>query len=322
MEFIAGKNEANSRIDKILKRMLNAAPSSFIYKMFRNKDVKVNGKKVKFDYILKEGDEVSIYLKDELYQKFRTGEDSFKKVKFDIPIIYEDENILIVNKPRGILVHGDENEKSNTLQNKFLNYLYSKGEFDPKNTTNFTPGPVHRLDRNTSGICILAKNLAASKELLTLFRERDEIRKTYLALVCGQTPAEGRIDLPLIKNPETNQVSVGKIEKGAKTAITIYQRKKCYSDCSLVEVELLTGRTHQIRAHFQAIHHPIVGDSKYGDFEMNKIFYDLYRFKDQFLHAYSFEFLNIEGMLSYLSNRKFIAPLPSKEKDILDSLKL
>lgn len=313
--------DCNQRIDKFLKRMLKDAPVSFIYKMFRQKDVKVNGKKAQIDYILKEDDVVDIYLKEELLEQFRK-ESLLRPVKADFPILYEDENILVVDKPKGILAHGDEGEKRITLQNMVLNYLHNKGEWDPNDISGFVPSPAHRLDRNTSGIIIFGKNLPTLQELLTLFRERTQIEKRYTLLVRGNNiPEKGQIDFPLLKDPKTRLVKVSTIKSGAKPALTEYRRLKSYRcGFALVEAELKTGRTHQLRVHFAYIGHPIVGDGKYGDFKVNENFDKMYGLKNQFLHASYFKFLKIEGRLSYLSGKEIVSPIPEKEKKILDSL--
>lgn len=320
MKFKITEQDANQRIDKFLKRILKEAPLSFIYKMFRQKDVKVNGKRAAIDYLVQEGDEIDIYLKKSLLEQFHK-EASLRPVKADFPILFEDENILVINKPKGLLVHGDEGEKRITLQNMVLNYLKDKGEWDPSDLKSFIPSPAHRLDRNTSGIVIFGKNLATLQELLTLFRERDQIEKHYLLLVRGRTAERGQIDFALSKDAEKKMVKVTPIEKGGKPALTKYHRIKAYNEgFSLVEAELMTGRTHQLRVHFAAIGHPIVGDSKYGDFAVNETFEKMYSFHNQFLHASYFRFKEIPGYLSYLSGKEFNAPLPKKEKDILDSI--
>ena len=312
--------EANQRVDKFLKRRLKDAPVSFIYKRFRQKDVKVNGKKAKIDQILREGDLVDIYLKDALLEKFHS-EALLRPVKADFEIIYEDENILVINKPKGLLVHGDEGEKRITLQNRILNYLKEKREFDPSALNGFIPSPAHRLDRNTSGIVIFGKNLPTLQQLLELFRTRDQIEKRYTLLVRGIVSPEGKIDLPLEKDSVKKRVFVSH-SKNAKTALTSYVREKAFpAGFSLVSAELLTGRTHQLRVHFAAIGHPIVGDGKYGDYKVNERFDKRYGLKNQFLHAGYFRFKDITGYLSYLSGKEFIAPLPKKEADILQSLK-
>lgn len=318
MEITITSAEANQRIDKFVRRWIKEAPLSFIYKLFRQKDVKVNGKKAKIDYILQDGDRIDIYLKPQLLDKFKKDY-VIRPVKAKLDILYEDTNILVVNKPAGLIVQSDGDTRM-TLASIFLEYLKEKGEFDPTKSFGFLPGPAHRLDRNTSGVVICGKNLMAIQELLRLFRERDQIDKTYIALVKGQIDEEGRIDIPLKKDPERGMVYKSTLKQGGKTAITEYQRIKAYSDFSLVKVHLLTGRTHQIRAHFAFISHPVVGDGKYGDFKVNKEFDDLYGLHYQFLHAASFSFLNPSGPLSYLSGRTFEAPLPAKLKEILDQL--
>ena len=320
MIYTKTNKDCNQRIDKFLKRMLKDAPVSFLYKMFRQKDVKVNGKKANIDYILKEGDVVDIYLKEDLLNQFHK-EALLRPVKADFPILYEDDNILVIDKPKGLLVHGDEGEKRITLQNMVLNYLKDKREWGPDSLTGFIPSPAHRLDRNTSGIVIFGKNLPALQELLTLFRERTQIEKRYTLLVRGTTSERGEINYPLIKDSNKKMVKVGTIQKGAKPALTRFHRIKSYTcGFSLVEAELLTGRTHQLRVHFAAIGHPIVGDSKYGDFKVNENFEKLYGLKNQFLHASYFKFDKIDGVLSYLSGKEFNSSLPEKEQKILSSI--
>ncbi len=320
MIYTITNKDCNQRIDKFLKRMLKDAPVSFLYKMFRQKDVKVNGKKANIDYILKEGDVVDIYLKEDLLNQFHK-EALLRPVKADFPILYEDDNILVIDKPKGLLVHGDEGEKRITLQNMVLNYLKDKREWGPDSLTGFIPSPAHRLDRNTSGIVIFGKNLPALQELLTLFRERTQIEKRYTLLVRGTTSERGEINYPLIKDSNKKMVKVGTIQKGAKPALTRFHRIKSYTcGFSLVEAELLTGRTHQLRVHFAAIGHPIVGDSKYGDFKVNENFEKLYGLKNQFLHASYFKFDKIDGVLSYLSGKEFNSSLPEKEQKILSSI--
>ncbi len=320
MKYTITENEANQRIDKFLKRMLKDAPISFIYKMFRQKDVKVNGKRINIDYITKEGDEVDIYLKPALLEQFHK-EALLRPVKANFDIIYEDDNILVINKPKGLLVHGDEGEKRITLQNMVLNYLKEKREWDPASLDGFVPSPAHRLDRNTSGIVIFGKNLPTLQQLLELFRTRDQIEKRYTLLVRGALSENGKIDYALLKDSDKKMVKVVPESKGGKPALTLYHRIKNYPfGYSLCEAELMTGRTHQLRVHFAAIGHPIVGDSKYGDFQVNEIFEKMYGLKNQFLHASYFKFKKLEGKLAYLSSKEFSCPLPDKEQKILDSI--
>ena len=307
--------DSNQRVDKYVKKYLNEAPLSFIYKLFRKKDVKINKHWVKENYILQEGDELSIYISDQQLEEFNKPKE-IKKVNLNHPIVYEDDNILIIVKPRGLLVHGDENEKVVTLANEVINYLYFKGEYNP-NDKGFTPAPAHRLDRNTSGLVVFAKNLVSLQELEKLFKNKDNISKEYLALVKGKVDHKLEIDSPLLKDEKTGTVRVSKY---GKSALTYVEKVKFYGDFTLVNVQILTGRTHQIRVHLSSLGYPIVGDSKYGDFKLNKMFKDLYGFENQFLHAYKLTFKNIDGHLSYLSNKSFISKLPDKEEKLLKQL--
>lgn len=317
--FLISKQEANQRVDKYVKKYLSNAPLSFIYKLFRKKDIKINSHWVKENYIIKEGDEISIYISDSQIEEF-TKQKEIEKIPLSHPIIYEDDNIIIINKPRGLLVHGDMSEKRITLTNEVLNYLYSKNEYVPSNSNGFTPAPAHRLDRNTSGLVVYAKNLVSLQELEDLFLTKENITKTYKALVAGNLKDEESLSYPLKKDEKTGLVKVSSIKDGAKSALTIVKPIKQYTNYTLVSANLITGRTHQIRVHLSYRGYPIVGDAKYGDFKLNKAFKEQFKFENQFLHAETLEFKKIEGHLSYLSNKKFIAELPSKEKEILKLL--
>ena len=318
-EILINDKNCNQRIDKFVRKYLNDAPLSFIYKTFRKKDIKVNGHWVDKNYILKKDDLVQIYIKDSVLEEFNNP----KKIETlkcdDLNIIYEDNNILIINKPKGLLVHGDNEEKRLTLTNKVQAYLFSKGEFinDGKN---YVPSPVHRLDRNTSGLVIFAKNLKSSQELLELFKTKEQLEKYYICLVNGKTDISGEINLPLKKDTEKGLVFVSSIKNGGKEAKTIYKKIGGNNDYSLLLVQLITGRTHQIRVHFKEIKHPLIGDSKYGDYKINKAFNSEFNYDSQFLHSYKIVFKNLTGELAYLSNKTFIAPINKKEKEILSKL--
>ena len=316
ISYLITKKDANQRVDKFVKKQLNDAPLSFIYKIFRKKDVKVNSHWVKIDYILKENDELKIYVSDEQLKEFSSPKDIYN-LKFSHEIIYEDENILIINKPRHLLVHGDNKEKKYTLANEVISYLYNKGEYNGEN--GYVPSPTHRLDRNTSGAIIFAKNLISQQELEELFKDKKEIEKHYYALSYGKAKESDTISLPLLKDPNTNLV---KVDKKGKEAITIYNLVDYKDNYSLLDVNLITGRTHQIRVHLSNKNLPIVGDNKYGNFEINKKFLKEYKFSDQFLHAYKISFKDIKGHLSYLSNKTFIAKIGKEEKELLTILGL
>lgn len=308
--------EANQRVDKYVKKFLNEAPLSFIYKLFRKKDVKVNGHWVKENYILNEGEELTIYVTDSQIEEFNKPKE-IEKVTLKHQIVYEDENILIVNKPRGLLVHGDEGEKKLTLANQVINYLYFKGEYDPKNDHGFIPAPAHRLDRNTSGLVCFAKNLVSLQELEELFKEKEEIVKEYKALVVGKFEGTKLIDAPLLKDTKTGLVRISKQGKNAETIVKFAEN---HGDFTLVNVQILTGRTHQIRVHLASIGYPVVGDAKYGNFKVNKEVREKYKFENQFLTAYKLTFKNLKGHLSYLSGKSFEVKLPEDEEKLLAKL--
>ncbi len=315
-EFLIGKEASNQRADKFVRKFLSDAPLSFIYKVFRKKDVKVNHHWIPAEYILQEGDVLQIYITEEQLQSFQKSAPITPK-PFPYPIIYEDENILIVQKPKGILVHGDETEKRKTLTNDVLNYLYGKGEYDPRKQVGFTPAPAHRLDRNTSGLVIFGKNIPTLQTLYDVFKNHEEMDKKYYALVVGTVTKDGDIRLPLSKNEKTGLV---RVDSNGKSAWTEYHVVKKWKEYTLLSISLHTGRTHQIRVHLSAIGHPIVGDSKYGNFAVNKSFAEKYHYENQFLHAYSISFFDMPEPLNYLSGKEFHATLPKKEKEILEAL--
>ncbi len=318
-EITISPNEAHQRVDKYVRKMLPDAPLSFIYKLFRQKDVKINGHWVDISVMVNAGDVLRVYVTDAQladFQKERPIED----LPFSHPIIFEDDNILIVAKPKGLLVHGDEGEKRLTLANQVASYLYKKGTYDPT-AMGFTPAPAHRLDRNTSGLVVFGKNLMALQALEDLFKDKKELKKEYLTLVVGTIDHDGKIDLPLKKDAESGTVSVSSLAQGASSALTYYHVEEAIGLYTLLKVQIVTGRTHQIRAHMKAIQHPVVGDGKYGSFETNRTFKTLFKYDSQFLHAYSLTFGNVTGLLSYLSGKTFVAPLPEKEQKILSALR-
>lgn len=309
------KTDQGQRVDKYIRKYLNNAPLSLIYKLFRKKDIKVNGKRVDINYIIKENDLIEIYIKEDAIEELSKPK-IIEKEKINIDIIYEDQNILIINKNPNVLIHeGEENKKAKTLNNMILNYLISKGEYNPSNI--YTPACIHRLDRNTSGLVIASKNLETAKILLEEFKDKTNIEKNYIALVKGKTPKEGTINKRLLKDENKKTVKVD--DKGLE-AITKYKLITNNDNYSLLKVNLITGRTHQIRVHMSSINHPLINDEKYGDYRANKAFQNDYEYKYQFLHSYTITFNKLPGTLSYLSNKTFKAPLKSKQKEILKNL--
>ena len=223
-------------------------------------------------------------------------------------IVYEDKYLAIINKPRGLLLQQDGDTTHLSLDILVSQYL------------NKTAMPVHRLDKDTSGICIFAKNNKAADEMSKIFNNHSQIEKHYLTLVSGQITEDGVVDAPLRKSFERKKMVVAPLKSGAKSAISKYHPVKNFKEYTLLDVELLTGRTHQIRAHMSYIRHHVVGDIKYGDYKINNIFKREFGFENQFLHAYKIKFLDINGPLNYLKNREFSCNLPSELEEILKKL--
>ncbi len=297
-----GKNDAGQRLDKFLFKYFNSIPASMVYKGIRKKRIKLNGKKAEQGYMLREGDVLDLYINDEFFEESKADED-FMTLSPNISIVYEDENILLADKPSGLLCHEDEGESRNTLINHIKAYLYQKGEYDPKAENSFAPALCNRIDRNTGGIVIAAKNAMALRIINEKIRLR-EIKKFYLCLVQGKPLKKSAVLRDyLVKNEEQNRVYVHKDKiKDAKTIITKYRVIAEGNLTSLVEVELMTGRTHQIRAHMASIGHPLAGDGKYGTNEFNK---KIGR-KTQALYSYKLKFdFSGENELSYLNKKSF-----------------
>ena len=304
------ENDANQRIDKYIKKLLVNAPTNFIYKMFRKKDIKVNGKKVNEKYILKNNDVVEMFLYEDKFKEFTATKDIYN-VKKTFKVLYEDNHVLIVYKPAGLLVHEDKNESVNTLTNQVLSYLANKSELDLSRENTFMPGPVHRLDRNTSGIVIFGKTLAALQVLNEMIKQRHCIEKSYLTICKGKVNQKRNLKGYIVKLDDQAQVKlVSKDYPGALTMETIVKPVKYNNDYSKVEVTLITGRMHQIRVHLSSIDHPIIGDRKYGDFELNKFVKKEFGLNHQLLHAYKIRFVKTFGILAYLQDKEIVCPVP------------
>ena len=320
-KFIVNEKESGQTLEKYVKKVLNEAPLSFIYKLFRKKDIKVNGHWQKEKYVVSEGEEISIFVTDEQLEEFK-NKNSYTPSDYIEPwILYEDDNVLFINKPRGVLVQKDDNYNEKPLDQMVIEYLMFKGEYDPQNDLAFKPGPAHRIDRNTSGIVIFGKNHDALAYLFELFQKHELIGKHYICLVCGDVEREGIVEVPLRKNFDTKKVVVAPISSGAKPAKTVYHPIERFGDFTLLDITLITGRTHQIRVHMSYIRHHVVGDGKYGDFKINNMIEKEYGFTNQFLHASEVHFGELKKPLDNLSKRCFKAPMPDEYNDLLNKLR-
>lgn len=305
--FTAGDNDAGLRMDRFTLKVCPGLPTSLMYKYIRIKRVKVNGKKTELSYRLKKGDVVDMYINDEFFDV--TEENAFLSTNIRPEVVYEDENIIVVNKPQGIVVHeDDEGEKINTLISAIKKYLYDKGEFVPEKENTFAPALCNRIDRNTGGLVIAAKNAESLKIMNQKIKDR-EIEKYYYCLVKGVSEKKaGTLKNWLLKDENKKEVRVfDRPGEGRKTAITEYETVKTYKDFSLVRVKLITGRTHQVRAQFAHAGNPLLGDGKYGDPKINAEA----GFKYQALFSYKivFKFTSDSGKLEYLKGKEICVPL-------------
>lgn len=309
---VINKNDAEIKIDKFLKKYMPSAPSSVIYKALRKKRVKVNKKRCDSNYILKENDVLELYINDEFFEVTENSSD-YMRVTPDLDIIYEDENIMLVNKKQGMIVHSDDKETFNTLINHILSYLRNKGEYTEENENTFRPALCNRIDRNTSGIVIAAKN-AKTLKIINDKIKNNEISKYYLCIALGIFEKKSKtLKDYIVKDSDRNMVTVTKEKKnGAKEIITKYNVLKEKNNLSLVEVNLITGRTHQIRAHLSYIGHPILGDTKYAKLSDMPV-----KSRKQYLCSYKIEFNFKEDsdILNYLNGKSFEIKNPSIVKD-------
>ena len=317
-EITIQKNDAGQRLDRFVAKALPLLPPALMQKYIRLKRIKVNGKGSQRDVRLAEGDILQLYINDEFFDQ-PTEENRFLSIfKPQLDIVYEDDNLLLVNKRPGLVVHADETEKVNTLINHIQAYLYQKKEWNPKWENAFAPALCNRIDRNTGGIVIAAKNA----ETLRIINEKiksHELEKSYLCVTVGHPrPAEGKVEGFLLKDEAKKQVAFYRRPvPGGKTAVTFYKTLENRGELSLVECRLLTGRTHQIRVSMAEIGCPLLGDGKYGNGAVNKRYHET----RQALYSYRlhFELPTDAGMLNYLRGRTFtVEDVPFRSKYFAD----
>lgn len=319
--FQINNNEAGQRFDKYLKKLLSQAPGSFVYKMLRKKNITLNGKKADGSEKLNVGDEVKLFLSDETFEKFASrqekgsisGKEQALAEKYpciSLDVIYEDEDILVINKPAGML--SQKAVPTDFSANEYIiGYLLKSGAITGEELATFRPSICNRLDRNTSGLLIAGKSLKGLQDMARQLNDRS-VEKYYRCLVKGKITQEQLIEGWLKKDEKSNKVKIFQEEVAdSKYIKTGYRPIDQFSDYTLLEVHLITGRSHQIRAHLASIGHPIVGDSKYGDRKVNVKFATELDIHAQLLHAYRMKFAD---------GKELTAPLSKEFRNVLEYL--
>lgn len=308
-ELTVNSNEAGQRLDKLLGKYLNLANKSFIYKMLRKKNITLNDKKCDGSEKLAKGDSVKLWLAEETLEKFSQVKMQKVVSPKKLDIIYEDEHLLVINKPAGMLSQKAKDTDVSLVEH-IISYLLDSGQMKTEELRSFKPSICNRLDRNTSGLVVAGKSLTGLQMMAEVFKDRS-IHKYYQCVVKGDIREKQLISGFLLKNEATNQVTIHRQEiPGSSPILTEYEPVAHYGAFTLLRVTLITGRTHQIRAHLASIGHPIAGDYKYGDAAVNEEVKRLYRIQSQMLHSSQITFPNLPEPLGYLSGKTFSATLP------------
>ncbi|MCI5648683.1 MAG: RluA family pseudouridine synthase [Fusicatenibacter sp.] len=314
-ELTVTNRDCSQQLIKYLSKYMEEAPKSFFYKMLRKKNILLNGKRADGNEKLQEGDVIRIYLSEETIAKFRKSANSSSKTgPLKLSIVYEDDQVIFLNKPAGLL-----SQKAVLQDVSLTEYLADYLHEQEKNSREsmFRPGICNRLDRNTSGLVLAGKSVASVQQLSSLIAEH-RVDKYYLTLVKGNLRTSRKISGFLVKNPKTNQVTVTKTADADGVPIETWYEPLCIGkEITLLKVKLITGKSHQIRAHLASISHPVVGDTKYGDPVLNERFRKRYNLRYQLLHSWKTAFPEIEGGLSYLSGKSFTAPVPKLFGEII-----
>lgn len=315
-------NEAGQSLYKLLVKVLDAAPNSFIYKMLRKKNIKLNGKKADGSEKLVKGDVVEIFLADDTFDKFtKEKAEAVKLPALNLSILYKDEHVVIMNKPAGILSQKAEKEDV-SMNDYLLDFVKKENPAVVDGITTFKPSICNRLDRNTSGILIGGISLLGLQQMAELLKERT-IHKYYLCIVCGGIRESQLIEGYLKKDETNNKVTLSKTEVAESAFIkTEYTPLKATDEYTLLKVKLITGRSHQIRAHLASIGHPVIGDYKYGSRRINDKLKKEYNLQYQLLHSYELVFPELLAPLLGLSKQRITAPLPSQFNTIMRGLNL
>ncbi len=310
-EINIDKNDSNQRLDRFLNKYLPKASKSLINKYIRTKKIKINKKRANVNDILKEGDKIQIYIYEEVLSEYEDNR-VYTSLDYNLDIVYEDDNIAIINKPSGILSHAAVKEDyGDNIVDNFIKYLIKTKQYNPRLEQSFVPALSNRLDRNTSGLLIGCKNKESLLEINYAMKSR-EIEKYYITICKGLL--KDTIVNTNIEKKSDNEMKVSK--DGGKESTTEIRLLDFKNNYSIVEINLITGRTHQIRVHLQSINHPIIGDNKYGDNKVNQYFRKEFNLKNQLLHAYRLKLKGLGNSLEYLNNKEFHAKLPKNFKKI------